>query len=346
MEKRLGNCLKTRSDNLNLIKFIAAILVIYSHSFTITLGVNKDWLNQVSNGELSFGGLAVAIFLFSSGLFVTKSLMEKRDDKRYIWGRIIRIFPLLIFVVFITAFIIGPIVTSMSLSQYFSSVQTYRYLLYSVLIPSYQLPGVFTNNPISLVNGSLWTLILECICYAGLFFAYKMNWLTQDFIKKIGILFQLLFIIIFLGKIRGLYPYFGYIRPFMLFVMGVLYYVFKDKIILRMDIGILAIIGLVISLFAGYVSAGVILFLPYIIFILSYGIFPFGKNLGKLGNYSYAMYLVAFPIQQIMYLCGAGRTPLNNTLCSIILSFVVAVILYYLIEKPVNTYYIKLMNNQ
>lgn len=47
---------KKKSNNLNLIKFMAAVIVIYHHSYGL-----------LSKGGSWFGGFAVVIFLFSSG---------------------------------------------------------------------------------------------------------------------------------------------------------------------------------------------------------------------------------------------------------------------------------------
>ena len=79
MEKRtiLENS-NTRSNNLTLIKFIAAIMVIWGHAI-ILLQQSKDPISLLSRNEFSLGSVAVAIFFFASGFYVTKSLMKKRS---------------------------------------------------------------------------------------------------------------------------------------------------------------------------------------------------------------------------------------------------------------------------
>ena len=60
----------TRSNNLNLLKFIAAIFVIVSHAFSLSKGAEyTDFLSTVSSESIGFGSLAVAIFFMSSGFF-------------------------------------------------------------------------------------------------------------------------------------------------------------------------------------------------------------------------------------------------------------------------------------
>ena len=55
----LSEVSKGRENNLNFIRFISAILVIYSHSFPFSLGDgNSDILSAFSKGEMTFGGVA------------------------------------------------------------------------------------------------------------------------------------------------------------------------------------------------------------------------------------------------------------------------------------------------
>ena len=72
MDKSLNSKLKIKSTNVNLLKFIAAVLVIVCHAFPITNN-GVDILAEYTNGECNFGGFAVGIFFFFSGLYVAKS---------------------------------------------------------------------------------------------------------------------------------------------------------------------------------------------------------------------------------------------------------------------------------
>ena len=87
MEKRtiLENS-NTRSNNLTLIKFIAAIMVIWGHAI-ILLQQSKDPISLLSRNELSLGSVAVAIFFFASGFYVTNVFsIYSYDTKIYFAG--------------------------------------------------------------------------------------------------------------------------------------------------------------------------------------------------------------------------------------------------------------------
>ena len=60
-------------------KFIAAILVIFSHSFRISWNTINP-LDTFTGGQISFGGVAVALFLFASGFYVSKGLFRRKKE--------------------------------------------------------------------------------------------------------------------------------------------------------------------------------------------------------------------------------------------------------------------------
>ena len=82
MEKRtiLENS-NTRSNNLTLIKFIAAIMVIWGHAI-ILLQQSKDPISLLSRNELSLGSVAVAIFFLCKWLLCHKEFDEKKKRGR------------------------------------------------------------------------------------------------------------------------------------------------------------------------------------------------------------------------------------------------------------------------
>ncbi|MGY4506328.1 hypothetical protein ACVWYH_010285 [Bradyrhizobium sp. GM24.11] len=63
----------------------------------------------------------------------------------------------------------GPILTVLSLREYFASARFYAYFLNIIGEIHYELPGLFSTNPYpSVVNGQLWTIPYELRCYAFL----------------------------------------------------------------------------------------------------------------------------------------------------------------------------------
>lgn len=154
MNKSLSELLSIKSSNVNILKFICALLVIIGHAGSIT-GDETAFPTEFGGYVCGPGGFAVSVFFFFSGLYVTKSLARTSNLKSYIVKRAERKFPQLIVVVFLSAFVLGPVLTNLGLAAYFTSDSTYLYLLNAVLIPIHNLPGVFETLPYQTVNGPL-----------------------------------------------------------------------------------------------------------------------------------------------------------------------------------------------
>lgn len=343
MHITLGQKLQgSRSYNLNFIKFIAAILVIYSHSFYVCYGKgHSDPMDVFTNGRVSFGAIAVAIFLFVSGLYVSKSLEKCKSGKIYFGARIVRIFPLLITIILLTTFVLGPILTNLPLKEYLTDLETYRYLRYIILIPIYSLPGVFTTNPTSVVNGPLWTLVLEMICYVLLYILYQLGFfdkrksLLVGVVLVIGILFLTIDIVPMITNLSN------YLRPLFLFFIGMLCYIWRDNIVLDNRIAMVSFILMVICFYLQMPNLALLIFLPYCICWISYFEIQCSKQLSLLGNYSYAIYLIAYPIQQTLRLSIETITPIMNTVLTSFIAIGIAILLNKCIEEPCIKFYNK-----
>ena len=328
----LGDKINGKSNVIDFLRFIAAALVIFSHSYAIT-AAGDDPLRTVSKQEITFGELAVAFFLFVSGLYVTKSLLTKQNVRGYVTGRLRRIYPLFITVVVLTVFVMGPIMTTLPVREYFASKTTYAYLSYLVMIPNYSLPGVFTDNSMSVINGSLWSLILEILCYMMLLMAYKLGLLDRKRLRSLTILSGLCIAVIFVVKWQTLYRFVAYLRPLFCFVSGICFYVFREEIRYTWRWIAVAVLGLACCVLANCYSLATIVFLPYLLCAVMDKNPVWLRKMAVIGRYSYAMYLIGFPIQQVVYATGLGTTMITNTCYSLLFDIVGAAILYHTIEK-------------
>jgi peptidoglycan/LPS O-acetylase OafA/YrhL len=115
----------------------------------------------------AFSAALVPAFFVLSGFLVAGSL-ERNTVPAFIALRVIRIFPALVAEVLLSALVIGPLVTTLPLAQYFSHPDFFRYLLNSVGDIHFYLPGVFEQNPTQWVNIQLWTVPAELNCYLTL----------------------------------------------------------------------------------------------------------------------------------------------------------------------------------
>jgi peptidoglycan/LPS O-acetylase OafA/YrhL len=142
-----------------LIRLLAAFMVFSGHTSAL---VNEEILlfgTTIQN-------LGVIIFFLIGGYLITQSFLGDPDPIRYGIKRFFRLIPPLTIYVVIAVFVAGPLLSTLSVSEYFRQSGVYRYLLNIVLLPFNTLPGVFENNPYpSVVNGSLWVMPVEGLMY-------------------------------------------------------------------------------------------------------------------------------------------------------------------------------------
>ncbi len=300
MESRmLGDISKGRENNLALVKLIAAILVIYSHSYPIT-GSGEDHINRITNGQMGWGSFAVSIFFFYGGFLIMRSAENKKTFKAYFKARCTRIFPQLWMVVLLSVFMVGPLFTTLSVGEYFSDIGTYKYLLNGVFVLVHDLPGVFTSNIYgATVNGPLWTLPVEFICYILCFIYLKLG-LAEE--KKTLITSP----IVLVGGIGAWVILSGnatlqsMFRPMLFFFIGMALYVLRDKIPVRLSFACIALVVMILSLFIGVYFVAIYITLPYMLIYVGFAL-PFSTNKWmEHFEVSYGAYLSAWPVQQML----------------------------------------------
>jgi peptidoglycan/LPS O-acetylase OafA/YrhL len=159
-----------RANNFDALRLVAALSVLFSHSFLIAEGseANEPFV-RLSGNQCVLGLVGVFVFFVISGYLVTGSYCRRPAPGRFALRRVLRIFPGLAVNLLLCAFVLGPLVTSLSWHDYLHSPDLTAYLGRSfVLTPdSPSLPGVtFVDNSVgNIVNGSLWTLRYEMMMY-------------------------------------------------------------------------------------------------------------------------------------------------------------------------------------
>jgi peptidoglycan/LPS O-acetylase OafA/YrhL len=150
-----------RHKNLfDLLRLVAATMVLWGHAFFLTGNPSPGWFGN------DVGTIGVKIFFLISGLMITRSWLDDPRLWAFTMRRVLRIMPGLILVVLVTAFVMGPLVTTLPVGEYFRSYGTRFYLWNILLFPIYNLPGVFAGNIYpNAVNGSLWSLPAEVCMY-------------------------------------------------------------------------------------------------------------------------------------------------------------------------------------
>lgn len=241
----------------------------------------------------------------------------------------------MIIVTLIFIFIIGPVFTSLATGEYFSSTSTWTYLrnIFPATGVQFTLPGVFTDHVDAGVNGSLWTLVIEERLYllVSILFIRRMN---RIFFVAGMLLVDLLYI---LQYYHNWIPYLDTNGAFfaLLFLnAGVMYLLRMDTIAsaakhLLLVITPLLILSLLFSPFAPLLIFCIPLFVISIANIRG-----ITNRAGQWGDFTYGVYIFAFPVQQILIALGATK---NNPWLffgeTMLIVLPLAIISWHLIEK-------------
>lgn len=327
-----------KSNNFTLLRHLAALFVVISHSYDLLSKSNEEPLSYLSNSLISFSRIGLIIFFFLSGFLVTHSLTTSSGLVHFLWKRIIRIYPALVILIFITVFIFGPVFTSVPLKEYFLSTQTWQYFIggVSLIKLKFYLPGVFNGGG---VNGSLWSLPVEFRLYLSLALLYIIAWFNRNALLFLVIILVTIFFFTGIQKYISVPKWFDiYIYWGLYFFTGALTYFLKDKIKLNILIFICLLLFCFFSVNTGVlVRLSELLVICYGCLLASFQIPPFKKKFFSENDYSYSIYIYAHPIQQgIIYVFGAENlSPPGLIFFTIIILIPFCWMSWNFIEKPV-----------
>uniref|UniRef100_I2Q3D5 Putative acyltransferase n=1 Tax=Desulfovibrio sp. U5L TaxID=596152 RepID=I2Q3D5_9BACT len=331
-----------RDNNFNLLRFIAAFLVLLSHSFALAIGTSEAEPLRASIG-MTPGTIAVDIFFITSGFLVTRSLLTRRKISDFIVSRALRIYPGLIVSVVLTLFLCGLVFHLHDLGSYLSDDKTLTFLTQnciSLFSTAFTLPGVFTDNPFpNAVNGSLWTLPLELRMYASLIIIWLIvlyfSKFQPDSLKVCFTTIPIILLILYYKDCGFKFQENCLLRLVFLFYCGALYYIWREKIPINWLIFSIALSLLLAAAFSGSALFFPIymLSLPYLILFLAYVPAGFIRRYNSYGDYSYGIYIYAFPVQQMIAFWLKPVSVLRVFLLSALISFVFAFLSWHLVEK-------------
>lgn len=350
--RSLGDQLRTYRDfgpGFNFARIFLAYGVLIWHAVSIAEN-GADRVLQTSLWPLIFAVLPM--FFALSGFLVVGSAL-RLPIKEYILNRVFRIVPALGVDIAISALIIGPVFSVVSLSVYFTDKEFWIYFLNIFGKIHYTLPGVFEENPYSgIVNGSLWTVPFEIACYVvmsimimlGIVRSWKWTFVVAITLTTIGVSLHLLgiepgkglvdkaFRFAFLSNGAPLVPS---------FLFGAALYLIRDRIPYSSVIAFVIVVGFVgvglwgdASLYSNAVFSGLVsLPLAYLVVWIGLTPVPTPKFLES-GDYSYGIYLYHFPIlQALQYIFGFSSWWML-TIAGLLPVTMFAIFSWHAIEKP------------
>lgn len=322
-------------NNMGLVRYVLAISVLIGHFNFI---FSTDFYLPVSSYN------AVGCFFALSGFLVTNSWLKHPKWRPFLKNRCIRLLPAYCATVILFAIILYFFSSDV---HYFTSLQFWKYIAANLSFMNFiepDLPGVFTSNTMTCVNGSLWTMKVEWMLYFTTPFAILAlcSWKKRPIVIFVSIylvsmIYRLTFIWLYISTNAEIYNILSrqFIGQLMYFYSGMLIYFYFD-VFMRLKWWILPI-----SLILVHSLHNLQIFnLTIEPFVISLLVIWFSM-VGRWGtwlqhhNISYIIYLVHFPILQIckQYM-PADNSKLSTLLIAIMLSALIGFIIHVLIELP------------
>jgi peptidoglycan/LPS O-acetylase OafA/YrhL len=332
----LGDLSQGRDNNLNLIRALAALAVLVSHAYPISLGSGAQEPLKALFGH-TLGSLAVYVFFIISGFLIAMSFARSRSTGRFVLARVLRLFPGLIVSMSLIALIMGPFVTTLAPLAYLTDPQTWTSILRNVTLikPQFTLPGVFETQPFTGVQGSIWTLFHEVACYVGVLILGVTGLLQR---RSLATLILALYIagwvvttalgIEIHPRVEKLYKL---SVPFML---GTVIFLWQDRIVMSI-FGVIATAALCWALHGtALYDLALFVALAYATFWLAYVPGGILRAYNRLGDYSYGIYIYAFPMQGLAVWLYGPQSPMINMMIALPLTLIPSILSWHYIEKP------------
>jgi peptidoglycan/LPS O-acetylase OafA/YrhL len=344
----LGQAFNPHRNSLMFLRLGLAILVIFAHSYELG-GFGNDPLK--SRYGFGYGELAVDCFFAISGFLITNSYLNSSSVKSYVWKRCLRIFPGFWACLSITALILCPVLYFLQYGNFNNinnlfnnSFIDYVKVNFFLRINQNGIEGLFQNHPAQgVLNGSLWSLFPELLCYFGVVVFGKLGFLSKQ--RKILALVFFFLLILYITKASIL----SYFQPtslygkvwylikllglFTYFIAGALLFLHKDIIpfnpLMAAGSCLIFIICIQLNLFE---IVGPIL-LPYVLFGLAITL-PL-QRFDRFGDYSYGLYIYSYPIQQTIYFfMPKTSSPGIFFAMSVLITFPLAWLSWQWVEQP------------
>lgn len=333
---KISDFLDKDNNNLDLVRILLACLVIIGHANVLN-GPSDYWIDPIEHFfKFTYSGaLAVKLFFFISGLVVTNSYLAKNSAPYFIISRFFRLIPALFFLLMVTVFIFGPILTNLKTEEYFSNLNYFGYIWHNIIFyTDYLLPGIFNNNVYpNVVNGSLWSLRFEVGCYLMLLILFlilgknKKDYLNiLILIVMIDTLLPSRFILNFLGDNSE-----KYLLP-LSFAYGAFFAINSHRVKINFNVVFLSF--LMFYIFKDTNFAEIIFILSFCNAIVYLSSIKYMLKLKPRYDISYGIYLWGFLIQQVIFHFFGQIYVGFHCLIALVFSFLLALITYIYIEKP------------
>ena len=314
------------SNNFDFLRFAAAVAIVVTHAYALRLGYVGIGLYDPF---VLMGQAGLAVLLVTSGYLITASWESTASPLRFAWKRFLRVVPAFVLAIFVTLFVIGPLMTNLPPVEYFGALFSPAGLATIPFFENGSAIGLFQENPWTYVNGSLWTIPVEVAMYGVVALLG-----IAGLLRRWGAILALAGINVLLWVAWFDDPRMAKIRFTLYFFIGASLYLHRERITYRPVVAGALFLLLGLSALTPYLTVAGLVCIPYLVIYAAHLPVPFLNNFGRPGDFSYGIYIYHYPVQQIL-IQATENTLLLPTLCglSFLLTFPLAFLSWHVIER-------------
>ena len=334
-----------RLNNFDFLRFGFASLVILSHAWPLN-GRGYTGEPGVLLLSMSLGELGVDGFFLISGFLIAASWQNSRGVGHFLAKRARRIYPGFLVAFAFSVLLVAPLGgASWQAILRPGHLAAEAFSAVTLGEPSARGTGAFDGLSHAALNGSMWTIRYEAGCYVLIALLGGLGLLVR----------RPLVVALFFGacaaaaaaKLSGWSPaarplwrvvgwpqHWPYFLSF--FLSGTLFYVLRRHIPCSAKLAAVAVAAALVAPRHPLTRTTLLpAALTYLTFWLAYTPRVRLRDFGRYGDFSYGIYLYAFPIQQLLILhVPPARSPWVNALLAWPLAILAGAASWHLVEKP------------
>jgi peptidoglycan/LPS O-acetylase OafA/YrhL len=328
---------RLRQNNFDLLRFAFAFVVLLVHAYATSAAHELAAFSNYLSSEVAVKG-----FFVVSGFLIFMSYENSRSVAGYFGKRIRRIYPAYAFVILASA-LLGGFFSSLPWNEYLS-LPLLKYIAVNLVFLNFlqhDLPGLFINNPIQAVNGALWTLKVEVMFYC----LVPLAVMAFSRLGRLPVLIAMYVGSVVYSEAMGALAaqsgsafYLELQRQLpgqiSFFVAGAAaYYYFEPLSRYALPLAAVALAAFIVQDALPWAAIQPLALGILVVYMACF--FPRLGNFGKYGDFSYGIYIVHFPVLQLLVAYGVfAASAWLGLLVAAVLVLIAAVLLWHFIEKP------------
>ena len=342
-----------RANALGFLRLCLALAVLVGHSWPLGLGRATPGLG-FTRGQADLGALAVDGFFVLSGFLVTASA-GRLGAVRFAWHRCLRIFPGLWVCLLVIAAVAGCFTTvpaALAFARHNALGQPHQWGIGTLFADT---PYGRLTGGVSVVNGSLWSLAFELFWY-GVLTALTACGVIRRSPRLVLLLTAGAYSVLLSDLLhqlpethtvphpRGAFgpiPFFGSLDTQMLIYLGFLFLLgasaqlYQHRIPMHPALVATAAAVLLATLrFGAFPVLGYPAF-AYLLLWAACSLPSWTHRIGRTHDYSYGIYIYAFPTQQTLAALGVHQWGLPAyVVASALATTLLAAASWHLVERP------------